>query len=1759
MPESFTTRQLAVIAAPNKEISWLFRITDNQASPNVYYWSTGTQAAGTGSIDIGAQLSPNTWSGSEWEYAHTFKIINFSGITLRRNKSESGIHAPNDVSFSIINPNVGGAPTYAASNFKGGMVRIALVADDGLGKEVIGSWRFVIKSASPYNQQIDVTCEDFLQQYLRGTYPNTRLISEIFPANTDNTIIKDNMCVPEVYGTAYIPLRSVYVGSARYYLLGPTTSTYTISEVRSPRATGAKITWTSPAFTMTQSTQTAPDTSTWRVFQPIIAASVGGGAVDSPGLWQNGDTFYDLPTKFNLVTGSVTNPADVIRRVLISMGVSGLDIDVDAARTTFTSWGLAWNFAFYYKEDSAKVLSKLLAMCNSCLVVGEQITLQVLSATSVKTITDVEVTKPSEDAPSSFKYTDSLAERTSDSGHVAYQVSGESQDLFLKALVPADSATDYPDSETIELPGVYDVDNKFVQKLGTLRYQRKLLKAADISANVKGTCLKIRPDDVITVNYVDFGGTYNALLDEVTINQDVSLSIRGIKFSTVLKDWADLNPDPITISTDGTTATYAPIYSGPDSPGTTNMPNSLRGRLKIGSEHHYILLEPNSPARVALYYSDVERLRFGNLNGYLDYVTNLYGIAIGDIANYLKYDPTNGLRISGAMSAGTISIGTSPNWFKVDASGNIWSGQDTLVNAQANTFAVTNAGALYAITGYLGGSTNGWQIAAGTLTSLGTGAIQTASSGARSVLNSSGLAVYDVTTQRAKIGSDGAGWLGASTTIAWTSAGVVTVAGFTTDATDLTKAAGGNTTIVSSGATAFTCGPTGSPTFTVTQAGVFTSTSGYIGGSTNGWGITAGLLTALGTGIIQTSASANTGIKIDSTSLRGYNGTVQTINIATDGSGWLGLAGTKAISWTTAGAATIAGWSLSASRISSTHVFIDNTGEYISFGATPPTAYGNNVGAWLGVDTSAKISLYADASNFFQWNGAALAWKGAYSALGVDGKLTVTEATVTGQINASSGTFSGNILVSGTLQTSATATLGFKFSSAGIKGYDAAGANVQTVEINHDGTGWFGTSAAKAISWTAAGVVTIGGFTANASALYTGSKSAYNDANAGVHFGTDGIGMGNNIFTVSAAGALVSTSATITGAVNATTGYFQTVTLGKTGTASGTLTLQLNGGTGDTYIAAGKTDFTNVGTAGFILGLDDSDSDKAKFYLGDATSYLNWDGTALTFTKGTLVENIIQMYTNVATLKTSATAGDGSASSAGMVVTYEGLFGCGANQTATIAAADANVRILATGAAFFSGTVSASSVLGSYLYGSSLMTKGTYLSSTCLAADATLNVGDTTDFAASGSASFIDSANDRDVFTYTGKTAITLTGCSGVLAHTVSATNRPLVVPAVKGIYISDVANEMRFFGNQGDGTIAELASIGTSSPLGDIIGTFGNAYTSRMAVYGGSHTETGVYGRSEHASGVIGSSGNGYGIKGLCTNGPGVYAYSENSQALYVDGISVMNGGLHVGGTSDAGNDNLLVDGTATFTGVTTLCNGLNYIGDSANANMTVGLTINQGANDNEIISLKSSDDVHGITTISETDTYGFFSKLNSAGPNTSGLLISGLTGTGTAGLALHGYAPTADTSTSTSSYGGVRIDAFLKNGTGVQSYGNGDNIFTVANNGAAQFMVKGNGDFNYNGTGTAYDIYDDALACQDLSMNLSNQLSKVLKYNKIKLHEMGVIAYTIHPSGKEDLFVSRKGMDMLQLGAIGELYRVCNKLCERQGITFEEAKCLQ
>ena len=110
-------------------------------------------------------------------------------------------------------------------------------------------------------------------------------------------------------------------------------------------------------------------------------------------------------------------------------------------------------------------------------------------------------------------------------------------------------------------------------------------------------------------------------------------------------------------------------------------------------------------------------------------------------------------------------------------------------------------------------------------------------------------------------------------------------------------------------------------------------------------------------------------------------------------------------------------------------------------------------------------------------------------------------------------------------------------------------------------------------------------------------------------------------FYVTEAGALNATSATITGAITATSGKIGTSTnywsIGATG-------LTAVSASTDVIINYGKTDFGQDSTAGFILGYDFSAS-VPKFEMGSsATNLLTYNGTNFTLVGGTITGGIVQ-------------------------------------------------------------------------------------------------------------------------------------------------------------------------------------------------------------------------------------------------------------------------------------------------------------------------------------------------------------------------------------------------------------------------------------------------------------------------------------------------------------------------------------------------------
>jgi len=218
----------------------------------------------------------------------------------------------------------------------------------------------------------------------------------------------------------------------------------------------------------------------------------------------------------------------------------------------------------------------------------------------------------------------------------------------------------------------------------------------------------------------------------------------------------------------------------------------------------------------------------------------------------------------------------------------------------------------------------------------------------------------------------------------------------------------------------------------------------------------------------------------------------------------------------------------------------------------------------------------------------------------------------------------------------------------------------------------------------------------------------------------------------------------------------------------------------------------------------------------------------------------------------------------------------------------------------------------------------------------------------------------------------------------------------------------------------------------------------------------------------------------------------------------------------------------------------GLVTVNDTANAKMTIGLTINQGANDDEALALKSSDVAHGVTDVTETDTYCYVSKFDAT---TGGSGITGLS-ENEVGISLTGIATNDNTTKSTSGTGYVRLAALKKSGTAYGALGANANILQVANYTTTRFILDADGD-SHQDVGTAwtnFDDFDDLSLLTALSVQVSRPADPIKQAFReyIELHrdtlEKAKLV-TFNEDGHH--FVNMSKLTMLLVGAVRQIGR--------------------
>jgi len=219
-------------------------------------------------------------------------------------------------------------------------------------------------------------------------------------------------------------------------------------------------------------------------------------------------------------------------------------------------------------------------------------------------------------------------------------------------------------------------------------------------------------------------------------------------------------------------------------------------------------------------------------------------------------------------------------------------------------------------------------------------------------------------------------------------------------------------------------------------------------------------------------------------------------------------------------------------------------------------------------------------------------------------------------------------------------------------------------------------------------------------------------------------------------------------------------------------------------------------------------------------------------------------------------------------------------------------------------------------------------------------------------------------------------------------------------------------------------------------------------------------------------------------------------------------------------------------------------------------GLCLDQNANDINIISFKSSDIAHGMTSSAETDTYATFKKQNAtkgglqirvfAEDNADERLVIDCQGEGN-----------ITTTKSTSGKGALILGVNNKNGTGNGAVNSDANLVTISNFTNTQFIFDAEGTFHSNVGTATYDEYDDAqlVRAMDLSTStkglIASKFDDFVKYNHEDLANASIVGR--EEDGTPNSMVNWTAMSQLHNGAIWQQYEKHQKLAEA---VYEMAK---
>jgi len=400
-----------------------------------------------------------------------------------------------------------------------------------------------------------------------------------------------------------------------------------------------------------------------------------------------------------------------------------------------------------------------------------------------------------------------------------------------------------------------------------------------------------------------------------------------------------------------------------------------------------------------------------------------------------------------------------------------------------------------------------------------------------------------------------------------------------------------------------------------------------------------------------------------------------------------------------------------------------------------------------------------------------------------------------------------------------------------------------------------------------------------------------------------------------------------------------------------------------------------------------------------------------------------------------------------------------------------------------------------------------------------------------------------------------------------ATTSRGLVLRGITNDGIDDSVAHVELIGaNRNGTTIAAIANAETVMTISNhstkMVSYMGNGnvhYVNSTVAHGVTDIfPTDVYG----AVGIVATNG-GFGIQGLSdqdannlrpfvirgiTNvtvdddiphleliaanrdGTGIAAIAAAETVLTMSNNSTKLLSLLGNGTLQPEADNSYDLGATSKRFKTGYFGTLFFVGDTANANMTQGITINQGAADDLIFTLKSSDIATGLTTGTsgpniETDDILAWSK-NSGTLGGLRFKVFGEDAALDSTLVFQVYGGTARTGKDTSEEGLVNFLISEHNGSNAVANITADgNVFSVrarvGGADATRFLIDEDGDLYSVTSAQTFDTYNDALLARAFDATTSpesiilSEWDEYVNYNEQDLIDAGILGAPIDEGG--------------------------------------------